>query len=102
MKDSTIEKRVQMRRTVWIDGFPVSFSRSIVGWVAVIGEAYAIHIRKPEGSSYWFVKRPFALEPIAKGITLTEAFRNARTRYNDERAEAHARICRLCSEGGMS
>ena len=81
---------IKMRRSMKIDGDYVRFSRSLVGWVAVLGEGYAIHIKQV--GKVWVVRRPYALEPICTAVTLYGAYRRAKVHYRHLQEESKQRI----------
>jgi hypothetical protein len=86
-------KAIQMRRTHKVAGVTVSFSRSIVGWVACFGGSdRCVHFRQPIKDGVWVARRPMALEPLCAAGTLAEAVRLVRARYEAEDREIEARI----------
>ena len=85
-------KAVQMHRTHKVDGVVVSFSRSIVGWVAAFGNHGCVHFRQPLKGGVWVARRPMALENIGVARTLAEAVRLVKARYDAMDRETEARI----------
>lgn len=87
------KKRIQMHRTVWIDGNAISYKRSIIGWFTVLGPGYAISIQQV--GAKWFAKKRFALEHIGEGKTLTEAYLSAKKHYDTLQAERQKRVSKV-------
>lgn len=83
-------KAVQMHRSHRIGGVVVSFSRSIIGWVACFGPDYFVHFhhRPP----VWVARRPMALETLCAARTLTAAVLLVRAHYDAIQRDAEARI----------
>lgn len=85
-------RSVQMHRSHKIDGVVLSFSRSILGWVACFGPDRCVHFRQPIKGGVWVARRPMALENICATPTLAEAVRLVKARYDAQDREAEARI----------
>lgn len=81
-------KRVAMNRVWKLHGIPTTFSRSIVGWVGVLGPFYAIHVRQV--GKWWFAFRPRGQEYIGKGCTATAAILQAKAYYDRHIAKLKA------------
>lgn len=92
-------KAIQMHRSHKIDGVMVSFSRSIVGWVACFGGSdRCVHFRQPLKYGVWVAKRPMALEPLCVAPTLSEAVRCVKSRYESIDRDTEARIAGRLNE----
>jgi hypothetical protein len=79
-----------MKRMFKIHGIPVTFSRSILGWTAVLGPFYSIHVKKVGNT--WFAYRHMGKEYIGKGLTATAAILQAKEHYDALQTERRARI----------
>jgi hypothetical protein len=91
---------IAINRTREIDGVPVSFRRSIAGWVAVLGEDYAITLRQV--GMAWVAKKTRTPEPIATAPTMEEAFRLAKCQYDAMIAETKERVARRLAAAGYN
>jgi hypothetical protein len=87
-----IPKSVQMHRTHKVDGVAVSFSRSIVGWVAAFGNHGCVHFRQPLKGGVWVARKPMALENICAAATLADAVRIVKARYDAWDRETEVKI----------
>jgi hypothetical protein len=93
MTTNSKPNRIIMHRSATIDGVPVVFSRSICGWVAVLGPEYAVHFHKPKTTGGpWTARRPVAQENLCTGRSLTEVFRKARAHYEARLRESRRLI----------
>lgn len=83
-------RAIRMHRSGLVDGHPVDFNRSICGWVAIIGDEAVTF--KQVAKRRWLAKRRWALEPMAAGETLAEAFRAAKKRCEEFQRERKAKL----------
>ncbi len=87
-----VPRKVQMHRSHKIDGVWVSFSRSIVGWIACFGPGRSVMFRQPIKDGVWTARQIMALENICTAQTLADAVRLVKSRYDAHDYEVETRI----------